>query len=265
MRALSLHEDVLLVQSAVWQTTATLIRTGEEAFLIDSPVLPEEIELLPSLCNQAMFDIVGLLATHADWDHLLGRLAFPDTPLALAETSAARITGEPGAAARDLREFDAQWYLERERPLSLPGAEALPVPGFLEIGSNEIELHPADGHTADGMALFARWCGVLVVGDYVSPVEIPMISEGGSLSAYRATLKRLQDLVGDKDCEHVIAGHGGLLDPMRANAIINEDLAYLDELEAKGADASLPLARSTAEQKRVHAENAAHARQSGTA
>jgi glyoxylase-like metal-dependent hydrolase (beta-lactamase superfamily II) len=257
MRALSLHEDVLLVQSAVWQTTATLIRNGDEAFLIDSPVLPEEIELLPSLCNQAMFEIVGLIATHADWDHLLGRLAFPDAPLALAETSAARLTGEMGAAARDLREFDSQWYVERDRPLSLPGAEALPVPGFLEIGSAEIELHPADGHTADGMALFARWCGVLVVGDYVSPVEIPMISEGGSLSAYRATLGRLRDLVGDKDCEHVIAGHGGLLDPRRANAIIGEDLAYLDELEAKGADASLPLARTTTEQKRVHAENVA--------
>ena len=255
MRALSLHEDVLLVQSAVWQTTATLIRSGDEAFLIDSPVLPEEIELLPSLCNQAMFELVGLVATHADWDHLLGRLAFPDAPLALAETSAARMTAEPGAAARDLREFDSQWYLERERPLSLPGAEALPVPGFLEIGSEEIELHPADGHTADGMALFARWCGVLVVGDYISPIKIPMISEGGSLSAYKATLNRLRDLIGDKGCEHVIAGHGGLLDPMRANAILNEDLTYLEELEAKGAEASLPLARSSVEQKRIHSEN----------
>jgi len=255
MRALSLHEDVLLVQSAVWQTTCTLIRSGDEAFLIDSPVMPEELELLPSLCEQSMFPIVGLIATHADWDHLLGRMAFPDVPLALAETSAARLTGEPGAAARELRDFDAQWYLDRGVTLSLPGAEALPVPGFLEIGSQEIELHPADGHTADGMALFARWCGVLVVGDYISPVEIPMISEGGSLSAYRATLGRLRDLVGDKDCEHVIAGHGGLLDPVRANAIIGEDLVYLDELEAKGAEASLPLARSTAEQKRIHSEN----------
>lgn len=255
MRALSLHEDVLLAQSAVWQTAATLIRSGDEAFLIDSPILPEEIELLPSLCEQAAFNVVGLIATRADWSHLLGRLAFPDVPLAVAETSSARLAAEPGRAARELREFDAQWYVDRDRPLSLPGAEALPVPGFLELGTNEIELHPADGHTPDGMALFARWCGVLVVGDYLSPLEIPMISEGGSASAYRATLNSLRDLIADGDCLSVIAGHGGLLDPVRANAILGEDLAYLDELETKGSDAALPLARGGAAQRKAHAAN----------
>jgi hypothetical protein len=47
----------------------------------------------------------------------------------------------------------------------------------------------------DGMALWAPWAGVLVAGDYLSPVEIPMVSAGGSLSGYRATLERLRPLV----------------------------------------------------------------------
>lgn len=254
MRAVALDQDVLLIESSVWQTNAIAVRNGSEAFLIDSPVLPEELETLPSLFEQAGFPIVGLLATHADWDHLLGTLAFPEAALAVGETSAARLKAEPGAAARELRDFDDAWYLKRGRPLSLPGAEALPVPGLVEIGERELELHSADGHTSDGMAVFARWCGVLAVGDYISPVEIPMISEGGSLPAYRATLLRLRELVAD--ARVVVPGHGEMLDPQRAAAIIGEDLAYLDALESQGASAQLPLARRSVEQRRIHAENA---------
>lgn len=255
MRAIALDEDVLLIESSVWQTNAVAVRNGSEAFLIDSPVMPEELETLPGIFQQAGFPIVGLLATHADWDHLLGTLAFPDAALAVGETSAARLKAEPGTAARELRDFDDAWYIKRERPLSLPGAEALPVPGLVEIGERELELHPADGHTSDGMAVFARWCGVLAVGDYVSPVEIPMISEGGSLSAYRATLLRLRDLVAEASV--VVPGHGERLDPQRAAAIIGEDLAYLDALGSEGSAAQLPLARRSSEQRRIHAENAA--------
>ncbi|MEI7889671.1 MAG: MBL fold metallo-hydrolase [Actinomycetes bacterium] len=253
MRALALHEDVLLLESGIWHTAAVAIRSGDEAFLIDSPILPEELETLPSLFEQAGFPIVGLVATHADWDHLLGGQAFPDAPLAVAQTTAARLTAEPGAAARELRQFDEQWYVKRARPLSMPAAEALPVPGLLEIGEQELELHPTEGHTADGMAIFARWCGVLVLGDYISPVEIPMISPGGSISAYKATLGRLRELVAQ--ATSIVPGHGGLLDPIRADALINEDLAYLNALEADGASATLPLARNTPEQRRIHAEN----------
>jgi len=254
MRALALDEDVLLVQSGVWQTNAVAVRNGSEAFLIDSPVLPEELETLPSLFQQAEFPIVGLLATHADWDHLLAPLAFPDAAIAVCETTAARLKAEPGSAARELRTFDDRFYLERPSPLSLSGIDSLPAPGLLALGERELELHPSEGHTADGMAIFARWCGVLVAGDYISPVEIPMISDGGSLSAYRATLTRLRELVAD--AQWVVPGHGEALDAQRANAVIGEDLAYLDSLEQHGAGAQLPLARRTAEQKRIHAENA---------
>ena len=66
--------------------------------MIDSPVLPEELELLPSLLEQAGFPAPsGLLATHADWDHLLGPLAFPGLALGCAESSAARLRGRARA------------------------------------------------------------------------------------------------------------------------------------------------------------------------
>lgn len=255
MRALALHEDALLVESAVWRTNALVLRSDDEAFLIDSPVLPDELTMLPQLFDEAGFPVCGLLATHGDWDHLLGRLAFPDLAMAVCETTAARLAAEPGVAARKLREFDGSWYTGREGALSLGGIDTLPVPGRLELGSREIELHPAEGHTADGMALLADWCGVLAVGDYISPVEIPMLSPGGSLSAYRATLQRLEPLITRVD--HVVPGHGEVLDAVRAKALLAEDLTYLDMLAERGAEAELPLARRSDAQKRIHLENAA--------
>ena len=241
----------------MWQTTCTIIRSGEEAFVVDSPVFPDELEVLPALLEQAGFGFSGLLATHADWDHLLGRLAFPGAALGCAETTAARLTGEPGAAARDLRRFDGEHYIVRSSPLSLGQIEALPVPGHLGLGEHELELHPTEGHTADGMAILAPWANVLVCGDYLSPVELPMISPGGSRRAYLATLRRLEPLV--ERAAVVVPGHGEPLDQVRALAILREDVAYLEGLP----DGSLPLARRDEAQQRIHTNNLAQMRSSG--
>ncbi len=157
MRVVSLHRDVLVATSRVWQTTCTIVRNGDECFVVDSPVLPDELEILPALLEQAGFEFTGLLATHADWDHLLGRLAFAQAALGVAETTAARLAAEPGAAARELRAFDEEWYLPRPAPLSLGQVQALPVPGHCALGDEELELHPAEGHTPDGMAVWIGW------------------------------------------------------------------------------------------------------------
>jgi glyoxylase-like metal-dependent hydrolase (beta-lactamase superfamily II) len=251
VRAISLHPDVLVATSEVWQTTCTAVRSGGEAFVIDSPVYPDELELLPTLMQQAQSIPKGLLVTHGDWDHLLGRLAFPGAALGCAETTAARLTAEPGAAQRELRAFDDEHYVERTSPLSLGQVQPLPVPGHLEVGDAELELHPTEGHTADGMAIWIPWAQVLVAGDYLSPVEIPMLSETGSRDAYVATLRRLEQLV--EQAAHVVPGHGAVMEGARAAAILREDVAYLEALP----DATLPLARRGPAQQGVHKQNVA--------
>jgi len=252
LRVVGLHPDVVVASSRVWQTTCTIVRNGEECFVVDSPVFPDELEVLPAVLEHAGFSFTGLLATHGDWDHLLGRLAFGSgAALGVAETTAARLAAEPGEAARELRTFDDDFYLRRAQPLSVGQVQALPVPGQCEIGGSEIELQPADGHTADGMAAWIAWARVLVAGDYLSPVEIPMISAGGSRDAYLATLRRLQALV--EQADHVVPGHGEVLDRGRAAAILREDVAYLEALP----DAELPIARRSPRQRAIHAENVA--------
>jgi glyoxylase-like metal-dependent hydrolase (beta-lactamase superfamily II) len=256
VKVLAVHPDVIVFISDFWQTGCVAVRAGDEGFLIDSPVYPSELEALPSVLEQAGFPVSGLLATHADWDHLLGRLAFAEASLGCGETTARRLAAEPGAAQRELREFDEEHYVDGRRALSLGGVQSLPVPGKLGLGpEQELELHQADGHTADGTAYLMPWLGVLVCGDYLSPVEIPWISGGGSLAAYAATLARLRPLV-DR-VTTVLPGHGGPVVREAALALLEQDAAYLEALGSDGAGASLPIGRRTGAQRKIHAENVA--------
>jgi glyoxylase-like metal-dependent hydrolase (beta-lactamase superfamily II) len=258
VRALALHEDLIVFVSRVWQTTCTAVRAGQEGFVIDSPVYPDELEALPGVLERAGFPVSGLLATHADWDHLLGRLAFPEASLGCGETTARRLAAEPGGAQRELRAFDEEHYVEARRPLSLAAVQSLPVPGRLALGSDpghELELHPADGHTADGTAYYVPWLKVLVCGDFLSSVEIPMVA---SADAYLATLERLRPLVASADA--VVPGHGAPRPGEEAMRVLEEDAAYVRALVAAGADAPLPPGRRTAAQRRIHEQNVSRRR-----
>ncbi len=282
MRVLALHPDVLVATSAIWQTNCVVVRSpsdahggeaaggalpggaaggevGHETFVIDSPVLPDELEALPTLLEQARFaPPSGLLATHGDWDHLLGPLAFAGVALGCAQSTTERLRATPGAAQRELRAFDEQYLIERPRPLALGAVQALPVPGRCGLGEHELELHPAEGHTEDGMALLVPWARVLVAGDYLSTVEIPTLCEEiEALSSYIATLERLRPLV--EGVEHVVPGHGPVLDSTGALVVLEEDLAYLRAFAERG-EADLPPKRRTAFQRGLHMQNAARVR-----
>lgn len=254
MRAYAVHRDVVVVTSLLWQVNAIALRGGDEALLVDSPYFPDELDALPAVLAQAGFEVSALLATHADFDHVLGRLAYPELALGVGEATGERLRAEPGVAQLRLRESDEDFYVRRPRPLALGAYQVLPVPGYVEVGSgNELELHPAEGHTADGTAVLAPWAAVLVCGDYLSQVEIPMISSGGSLTAYRATLERLAPLV--ERVATVVPGHGPPHERDAALALLAEDLAYLDLLQAGDERPRLPSGRDSAHQRRLHAEN----------
>jgi glyoxylase-like metal-dependent hydrolase (beta-lactamase superfamily II) len=255
VRALALADDLIVFVSRIWQTSCVAVRAGEEGFVIDSPVYPDELAALPDVLAQASFPVSGLLATHGDWDHLLGRLAFPQASLGVGEPTARRLAAEPGVAARELRRFDEQHYIERERPLSLAGVQSLPVPGRLELGAErELELHPAAGHTCDGTAFWLGWRGALVCGDYLSPVEIPVLGPCGDASAYLETLARLEPLIAR--ARHVIPGHGAPLEREHALALLGEDRGYLEGLLREG-EARLPQGRRSARQREIDAANRA--------
>jgi glyoxylase-like metal-dependent hydrolase (beta-lactamase superfamily II) len=275
MRAVALHSDVIVIASAVLRVNCVVVRSppgrrsqvgagaeqrGDgEAFVIDSPVLPDELDALPAMLERAGFPApAGLLATHGDWDHLLGRLAFPELTLGCAESTAERLRAHPGEAQRELRAFDEELLIERPRPLGLGVVQPLPVPGRCEIGEAELQLHPTSGHTRDGMAVAIPWAGVLVAGDYLSPIELPTLGESadaGACAAYERTLERLRPLV--QAAEHVVPGHGRVMDRARAIDVLAQDAEYLRALAERSGGVRLPAGRRGAAQRRLHEQNLA--------
>ena len=82
-----------------------------------------------------------------------------------------------------------------------------------------------------------------------------MISPGGSLADYRATLARLAPLV--EQAERIVPGHGSAPDRAEALRILEEDLAYLDVLAEGQGKPKLPAGRDSARQREIHAANVA--------
>jgi glyoxylase-like metal-dependent hydrolase (beta-lactamase superfamily II) len=253
VRAIALHTDVIATTSAIWQTNCVAVRSGEESFLIDSPILPAELDALPTLFEQVGFlPPRGLLATHGDWDHLLGRLAFPGLALGCAESTATRMRSAPGEAQRELRDFDEELSIDRPRPLALGAVQELPVPGRCGIGELELELHPAAGHTEDGMAIWIPWGRVLVVGDYLSAVELP------SLAEHRGAL------AGVPPTAAASSPAGGAASPPAAGGAASSPAGGVALPPAAGGAASSPAGgalgayRATLERLRPLAQSAAH-------
>jgi len=216
LRVLALHADLIVFISRVWQTTCTAVRAGEEGFLIDSPVYPDELEALGGVLEQAGFPVSGLLATHADWDHLLGRLAFPGVSLGCADSTAARLAAEPGAAQRKLRTFDEEHYVDGRGPLALAGVQSLPVPGRLPPGLVALGQRKAQGE-----------CRVSAAGGHRQPAahalrELVGDREAQPRAASRvAGVKAVEDLVdrarvdallgvvADDQLGFIVAAHSG--------------------------------------------------------
>ena len=67
--------------------------------------------------------------------------------------------------------------------------------------------------------------------------------------------------------EHVVPGHGAILDAEGALAVISEDLAYLEALRDRqpGAGVELPGKRRGPAQRARHAQNVEHLRSDGSA
>ena len=250
MRLIRIAPEVWVGVSAAWQTTHTICGAGG-ALIIDGPVLPDEVTALAAGAHPR-----ALIATHADWDHLLAPLAFPR-----ADRRAGRATIERLRAHRDAIDAElATWDSARGvRPRTLPdwtGARVLAAPGVVDSPVGPITVVPTPGHTPDGIAILLSGPGVLVAGDYLSPREIPALDPAAGCAEYLASLDRLEALVARARC--VVPGHGWPLGAARVRAVLAEDRRYVAAL----ADGQAPPPRAAADpaQQSQHRANRAAAR-----
>ena len=223
-------------ESALWQTSSLLLVAEGEAVVIDPGISREEVSALAERAEQLSARVTHVLATHADWDHLCGIAAFPDAIAAMGVLTAQTVAS--GAPA----ELIARRAIEHELEVAgAPRVDLALAPGVAHrLGPFTVETIALAGHTADGVGFRVRSLDVLAVGDHLSTLEFPFVSD---TAAYRFTLAGLVDLIHHDRPAQVVSGHGPAVSGTEALAIAEADLAYLRALRdavaqtlAKGGD-----------------------------
>jgi glyoxylase-like metal-dependent hydrolase (beta-lactamase superfamily II) len=228
-----------VLTSGIWQTTTTIISDRGACVVVDPAYFPRELDAIAGRVRE-LGHAAAVVFTHGHWDHVMGHAALPGAPVHVSRVLAEAIAGGDPRAAKyldDARDFDARWYVPRPHGHRWPtGLRGVAEAERVEIGGLALRALELPGHSPDGLGLVAD--DTLLVGDYLSPCEIPFIDDA---RAYRATLHRLLEVL--TEVRQVIPGHGPRLTAKDAAAIARADLDYLDRLLAT-RDLAVPLPRA---------------------
>jgi glyoxylase-like metal-dependent hydrolase (beta-lactamase superfamily II) len=219
--------DGVWVRQSEWVwSNAVVVRGDDGLVLVDPGIDGADLDQLADDVDRLGIPVVAGFSTHPHWDHLLWHSRFGDVP---------RYATPDGAhAARQARERAQAMAAQSASgiPLELVGllsplpADGGPVPG-------EIIAH--DAHAVGHAALLLADRGVLLAGDMLSDVLIPLLDprRPGQVDAYEAALDRLGETARRVDV--LVPGHGAVAEGPEVAARLAADRAYVDALR-RGAE-----------------------------
>ena len=230
-------EGVLVHESECIQSNAVVVEGEVGVLLIDPGITGDEMAAIANDLRESGRPVVAGFATHPDWDHVLWHPDLGDAP----RYGTAR-------CAASLRELlsDADWESRVAEGLPPEFAEDIPMDllGLITDLPADAALIPWDGpkvriiehqaHAPGHAALLIEDRGVLVAGDMLSDVLIPMLDlqSANPIEDYLAALRLLESVAGDVDV--VVPGHGSVGGAEQLRARITQDRAYVQALRDGG-------------------------------
>lgn len=217
-------DGVLVLTSTVETTTSTIVVREGRALLVDPAWLPDELAAIADLLERRGLTVSAGFSTHAHHDHLLWHPRFGAAPRwASARTAELAVAERPAL----LEHMGPGWSPEL---LALLGRVA-PVDGpHLPDPWGEVEMVVHDGHAPGHTALWLPGREVLLVGDMLSDVELPLPFGPDDLDAYLAGLDRLAPYVARAAV--LVPGHGHpTTEPL---ARLDADRRYLEAVVRDG-------------------------------
>jgi glyoxylase-like metal-dependent hydrolase (beta-lactamase superfamily II) len=220
-------EGVLVHESEFCQSNAVVVHGRAGVLLIDPGVHGDEMACLANDLSDSGQTVVAGFSTHPHWDHLLWHASFGTAPrygtTRCAATARDRLSGGVAQVAQAAG-------IPEQVPLDLFGlitglpAEMAQIPW----DGPGVRIVEHQAHAAGHAALLIEDRGVLVAGDMLSDVLIPMLDLNDTVDPiedYLAALRLLGDVAGDVDV--VIPGHGSVGGADQVHVRIDQDRAYV--------------------------------------
>jgi glyoxylase-like metal-dependent hydrolase (beta-lactamase superfamily II) len=227
-------EGVLIHESEFMQSNAVVVQGQAGVLLIDPGILGYEMVALADDLRELGQPVVAGFSTHPHWDHLLWHARLGAAP---------RYGTARCAAAIQARLSDPHWQDFVTTLIPPDIAEQIPLDRFGLITGLPAEATqiPWDGpqvriiehqaHAPGHAALVIEERGVLVAGDMLSDVLIPMLNLNSTtdpIKDYLVALRLLEGVAGDVDV--VIPGHGSIGGADQLPVRIDQDRAYVHAL-----------------------------------
>jgi glyoxylase-like metal-dependent hydrolase (beta-lactamase superfamily II) len=232
-------EGVLIHESEFCQSNAIVVHGRAGVLVIDPGVQGHEMTCLANDLSDSGQTVVAGFSTHPHWDHLLWHAGLGAAPrygtARCAATVQARLS-DPGAKARIAELMPPD--IAEQVPLDLLGlitglpAETARIPW----DGPQVRIIEHQGHAPGHAALLIEERGVLLAGDMLSDVLIPMLDLNAAdpIEDYLAALRLLDGVAHDVDV--LVPGHGSIGEADQVHARIDQDRAYVDALR----DAHVP-------------------------
>jgi glyoxylase-like metal-dependent hydrolase (beta-lactamase superfamily II) len=228
---------VLIHESEFIQSNAVAVQGRAGALLIDPGVTGDEIAGIANDLREFGQPVVAGFSTHPHWDHVLWHATLGEAPRHGTARCAATVRAFVSNA--DWKDDIAEELPpEIEVPLDLLGliaglpAEAARIPW----DGPHVRILEHQAHAPGHAALLIEGRGVLVAGDMLSDVLIPMLDLNAAdpVEDYLAALRLLEGVAGDVDV--LVPGHGSIGGADQIQARIDQDRAYVHALR----DAQVP-------------------------
>ena len=233
-------EGVLIHQSEFLQSNAVVVQGKDGVLLIDPGITSDEMADLANDLHELGQPVVAGFSTHPHWDHQLWHATFGVAPRYGTARCAADVRdvlsqADWKALVTDMLPSDIGDQIPLDdlfgRITGLPANTAqIPWDG------PEVRIIEHQGHAAGHAALFIRERGVLVAGDLLSDVLIPLLDleAADPIEDYLAALRLLEDVAVADDVRVVIPGHGSVGGADQSRARIEQDRAYVQALRDGG-------------------------------
>jgi glyoxylase-like metal-dependent hydrolase (beta-lactamase superfamily II) len=228
-------EGVLIHESEFCQSNAVVVHGRAGVLLIDPGVLDSEMADLANDLRELGQPVVAGFSTHPHWDHLLWHASFGSAPRYGTARCAATVRGRlPDARAKArVAEVMIPPDIVEQVPLDLLGRVAgLPAEmAQIPWDGPQVRIVEHQAHAPGHAALLIEERGVLVAGDMLSDVLIPMLDLNDTadpVEDYLAALRLLEGVAGHVDV--LIPGHGSVGGADQVHARIDQDRAYLHAL-----------------------------------